>query len=279
VALEGVERITVTVESESGEVGDVIRVPVFASTAYALSGYDLTLRFDPAILRAISAAPGTVVSDSPQDFEVGDGYIQVSMGRKEALTEVRKAVNVILATVDFEILAIPEGSGTSEIRIDSPALKGQYGDSFDWYTNIGKEYGTVTVFSTLEGESEGEGEGAEEGEGETVTDPEGEVDSTTARDQLSTNFDASDTDNDGQLSYEEALAATPTLSQDTFDDLDANNDGLLSPEEVEPDTGGGGICGGGKKDWRKSLGDWLWLGVGLVALLTSRKGIARARKP
>jgi hypothetical protein len=48
-----------------------------------------------------------------------------------------------------------------------------------------------------------------------------------------------------------------------------------SPGEGESEDG---LCGNAiGKDWRKGLGDWLWLGVGLAMLLVSRRGVARRR--
>jgi Ca2+-binding EF-hand superfamily protein len=45
-------------------------------------------------------------------------------------------------------------------------------------------------------------------------------------------FDEADTDGDGKLSWEEALAAVPSLSRAVFDELDTNTDGYLDREEL-----------------------------------------------
>ena len=40
-----------------------------------------------------------------------------------------------------------------------------------------------------------------------------------------------DTDGDGLMSFEEMIAAVPTVSEETFTTLDSNADGTLDPEE------------------------------------------------
>ena len=45
-----------------------------------------------------------------------------------------------------------------------------------------------------------------------------------------------------------------------------------------PEVGDDGLCRiQNAKDWRKGLGDWLWLGVGLAVLMASRNGMASGR--
>ncbi|AHB48801.1 calcium-binding EF-hand protein [Hyphomicrobium nitrativorans NL23] len=43
-------------------------------------------------------------------------------------------------------------------------------------------------------------------------------------------WDAHDTDRDGRLSREEAVAGNPNVAE-IFDEIDANGDGYISPEE------------------------------------------------
>ena len=62
-----------------------------------------------------------------------------------------------------------------------------------------------------------------------------------ARALLAALFDEADTDGDGKLSWEEALAAVPSLSRAVFDELDTNTDGYLDREELG--IGGCGSCG------------------------------------
>ncbi len=53
-------------------------------------------------------------------------------------------------------------------------------------------------------------------------------------------FEEADTDGDGKLSWEEALAAVPSLSRAVFDELDTNTDGYLDRAELGlPEEGEG----------------------------------------
>jgi hypothetical protein len=67
-----------------------------------------------------------------------------------------------------------------------------------------------------------------------------------ARALLAALFEEADTDGDGKLSWEEALAAVPSLSRAVFDELDTNTDGYLDRDELG--IGGCGSCGCQKGD-------------------------------
>jgi beta-lactam-binding protein with PASTA domain len=97
-----------------------------------------------------------------------------------------------------------------------------------------------------------------------VVEDEGEaVDSGAARGQLASVHVSADTNGDGRLSFEEATAALPGLTQAVFDELDTNGDGQLGEDELGVDSGGGCAgCQGGKSyflpmHWAKSLGELL----------------------
>jgi Ca2+-binding EF-hand superfamily protein len=55
-------------------------------------------------------------------------------------------------------------------------------------------------------------------------------------------FDTADTNGDGKLSYEEALAIIIGLTRDQFNALDTNGDGFLSLEELGGEEDGCGCC-------------------------------------
>ena len=99
--------------------------------------------------------------------------------------------------------------------------------------------------------TEGEGEGENIAEGETPVEGEGEGETAT----------------EGE---------TPAEGEGEGESMTEGE----TPAEGEGEGGdGGGLCGTkSAKDWRKGLGDWLWLGVGLVVLGVSRRSMARARK-
>ncbi|MBW7864888.1 MAG: PASTA domain-containing protein, partial [Candidatus Hydrogenedentes bacterium] len=99
------------------------------------------------------------------------------------------------------------------------------------------------------------------------------------RTQLAVMFGAADTNNDGRLSYSEALAAYEGLTEIIFDVLDLNGDGLLDKEELGMlDSESCAGCNCVKADFtvdglKKRLGDFFvaGLGLGLLALMGRRR--------
>jgi hypothetical protein len=117
-----------------------------------------------------------------------------------------------------------------------------------------------------------EGEPAE-GEGEPVN-------TDTARQQLADNLDTADTNGDGALSFDEAVAAVPGLLRAVFNALDTNGDGQLSADELGVNRGAGCAgCRGGKGALSPlnrglHLSDLFLFGLGLVGLV-SMAGVRR----
>lgn len=62
---------------------------------------------------------------------------------------------------------------------------------------------------------------------------------------LETSFDDVDTNGDGEVSFAEAQAALPGLTQDVFDSVDTNGDGQISKDEA----GSGAGCNCNGIDW------------------------------
>lgn len=96
-----------------------------------------------------------------------------------------------------------------------------------------------------------------------------------ARRILLERFYDADRDGDRRLSFAEARAVLPALTQEIFDLLDTNSDGFVTRAELE-DEGGGCNCirnlfGGGAK---KQLGDLFLAGLALSALAA----LGRARR-
>jgi len=83
-------------------------------------------------------------------------------------------------------------------------------------------------------------------------------------------FETGDADGDGLLSFIEARAIFPSLSESQFAALDSNKDGVLSLAELQEaiNVNTGCACpASGAKGLRDSLGDLFLLGMSLLALL------------
>jgi len=260
--------VTVRVDDEQARVGETFDVAVRVDNAQGLSGYDVTLTFDAGLLEVADVREGTVTGDYPQEWRLSGGVLQVSMGRREALYESEKAiVSATLAVVQFRAKALPAEGDETWVRIESapaPALKGQYGDSYDWFTRVNRVHGQIILKPGI----------SAEGEFETLEDIAA---------FLLDNFDVIDMDGDGLLNYEEALGAVADLTRDQFGLLDANGDGLLTREELEAFLADDrcGCCGrasNGKDNLKRHLGDWLLVGLSLLALLTLSSAMRHTRR-
>ncbi len=87
---------------------------------------------------------------------------------------------------------------------------------------------------------------------------------TAFRDALGSAFDSIDTNHDGKISFAEALAAYPNLTQDVFYTVDTNGDGFITKEELEASGCAG--CSSSATDAKKRLGDLFLAGLSLSML-------------
>ncbi|HRT19032.1 MAG TPA: PKD domain-containing protein, partial [Candidatus Hydrogenedentes bacterium] len=142
VILEGQDYVMVSLENGAAPVGTNVDVPIWIDNPGGLSGFDVWISYPPE-LTPLEKFPGTVLSGGQIDYKAGDGMVNVSMGRKEGVAPM-KAGPSTLATVRFYVNAMPAG-GKAEVRIEKCALKGQYGDSFSWYTAVQKVNATIAV--------------------------------------------------------------------------------------------------------------------------------------
>lgn len=245
--------VSVRVDDELATLDQEFDVAVRVDNAQGLSGYDVTLSFDDEVLEVVDVRKGTVASTYPQEWEVTGNLLRISMGRRDALYDATKAsVDATLAVVRFRAKAMPAEGSKTEVRIEGlPALKGQYGDSYEWYTTVLKVYGEMTVQAASEGE-------------DALRD---------IAQQLLDAFDAADTNDDGKLDYEEASGAVDTLTEGQLGELDANNDTFLTRDELEAylEDGGCGCCkrtNDGKINLKQYFGDWLLVGLSLLVFVS-----------
>jgi hypothetical protein len=123
-------------------------------------------------------------------------------------------------------------------------------------------YAPILSIQTLE-----EGEQAE-GEGEPLSLED-------IANSLREQFDETDTNDDGQLSYDEANTIIPNLDEEQFNELDVNGDGFLTLDELEAylsdDDKRCGCCkhtSNTKIDIKRYIGDWLLVGLSLLVLIS-----------
>ena len=93
---------------------------------------------------------------------------------------------------------------------------------------------------------------------------------TSFREALEENFAGMDTNSDGFVSYAEAQAALPGMTQDVFYAVDTNGDGKVSHEEAEAGSGCAGCscsrCDFSKDGIQKHLGNLFLAGLSLSVL-------------
>ncbi len=87
---------------------------------------------------------------------------------------------------------------------------------------------------------------------------------TSFRDALGSSFDTIDANGDGKVSFAEAQAALPGLTQAVFDLVDTNGDGFITKEELE--GGGCSGCTGTGGGILSHLGDVFLAGLAMIVL-------------
>lgn len=175
--LNGRESMTVSLPTTipSAQAGGTVDVPISVSDATGLSGYDIQVSF-PQTLEVVGVTNGTVTSKFPMDSNVGNGVLYISMGNQKGISpsETKGYQPGTLAVVRFKIPANAANGETYALRIEKADLKGQFGDSFGWYTRVATVNGDIGALGSAvqEGEAtEGEQntqEGESPSEGETT---------------------------------------------------------------------------------------------------------------
>lgn len=92
-------------------------------------------------------------------------------------------------------------------------------------------------------------------------------------------FNNTDANADGLISFEEAQSILPGVNQSQFNEIDKDGDGMLSKEELEAFLKKKCGCGGGKslspaEQVKRLVSDWLLIGLSMLVLL----GFAGAQK-
>jgi plastocyanin len=181
--------LTMSVASVECAVGEKVELPVSIDDATGVSGFELTVSYPPddATLRFDSAKAGSLTSGFQLRVNTGTGYTKVGMSRGNEISSPAKApVTGSLVTLVFQVVSTAQVGQEIPIKLTSARLKGQYGDSFDWYYKVERSDGAIATTPSETGEGEGEG-GEGEGEGE-APQASFEADPTTGTAPLTVSF-------------------------------------------------------------------------------------------
>ncbi|MBI4559039.1 MAG: IPT/TIG domain-containing protein, partial [Candidatus Hydrogenedentes bacterium] len=139
------EPITVSLPTVNAVAGGTVDVPVIISDATGLSGLDLTVGFPAGLVSVETVLPGFLTVEFSQSVNYGTGFVNVSMSKASALSKSQKVLAGTLAVLRLRIAATVADDTVVPLTLSAVDLKGQYGDSFTWYTQIVKQGGEVTV--------------------------------------------------------------------------------------------------------------------------------------
>lgn len=166
----GESPVTVQVASmENADLGATVIVPVTVDEAEGLTGLDLTFSYPYGEVALESVEAGSLTTDFTRSENQGDGFVRVSMSNPTPLA----AGGGTLVELTFTVARTVAPGSVIPIKLNEAELKGQFGGSYRWYTDILKLDGTITV-SAGAGEGEGATEGVGEGTGEGTTEGIGE---------------------------------------------------------------------------------------------------------
>ncbi|MCX7001600.1 MAG: cohesin domain-containing protein, partial [Candidatus Sumerlaeota bacterium] len=141
------QAISIQVGQGQTSPGGYVFIPVEISDATGLSGLDMTIGYpsDRSTIILDSINSGSLTGNFQKTFYYGSGYAKVSMSSQSALTSGSGSLVVLKFRVSY---TAPAPSAIS-ITLNDIKLKGQYGDSFDWYSTIQKSDGEIQVLSTI----------------------------------------------------------------------------------------------------------------------------------
>lgn len=170
---QGETRSVQVASVENADLGATVVVPVTVDEAEGLTGLDLTFSYPYGEVALESVEAGSLTTDFTRSENQGDGFVRVSMSNPTPLA----AGGGTLVELTFTVARTVAAGSVIPIKLNEAELKGQFGGSYRWYTDILKLDGTITVSAGAgegEGATEGTGEGTTEGVGEGTTEGIGE---------------------------------------------------------------------------------------------------------
>lgn len=189
--------VEIVLDNQTPDLNNEYRMGIELSSLLGIAGMDLVLTYDEGISFSGLSLP-TVASNFKKDTEVGEGYLKISISSEKPITK-----NETGRILQIQFKPTTMTTKKINIQIREVKIKGEFGDDLSWYGEINTKGASITII------------GAEQ-----------------FLNDLKTKFDLVDTNKDGKISYEEAVAQYPTLTRDTFDSADTNKDGYIDKTEA-----------------------------------------------
>ncbi|MGC8844298.1 MAG: PASTA domain-containing protein, partial [Candidatus Hydrogenedens sp.] len=189
--------VEIVVDNLTPDSNNEYRTGIELSSLLGVAGMDLLLTYDEGI-NFYGLNMADIASNFKKDTEVGEGYLKVSISSEKPITTKEKG-----RIIQIKFKPTTMTSKKINIQIREVKIKGEFGDDLSWYGVINAKGASITIT----------------GVEQFIND-------------LKTNFDLVDTNKDGKVSYEEAVARYSTLSRDTFDSADTNKDGYIDKAEA-----------------------------------------------
>jgi hypothetical protein len=146
------QAITVSVDTVEATVGSTVQVPVQINDARGLCGLDLTVSYpaERAKLTFQRVTNGGLTEAFGASVQSGVGYVKVSMGADQALGGKQEQTGS-LVVLEFKVESAAEEGTTLPVAVNGVNLKGQYGESFDWFQEIGVQKGGIQITGLVQG--------------------------------------------------------------------------------------------------------------------------------
>jgi hypothetical protein len=146
------QAITVSVDTVEAAVGSTVQVPVQINDATGLCGLDLTVSYpaERAKLTFQRVTNGGLTEAFGASVQSGVGYVKVSMGADQALGGKQEQTGS-LVVLEFKVESAAEEGTTLPVAVNGVNLKGQYGESFDWFEEIGVQKGGIQITGLVQG--------------------------------------------------------------------------------------------------------------------------------
>jgi len=146
------QAITVSVDTVEAAVGSTVQVPVQINDATGLCGLDLTVSYpaERAKLTFQRVTNGGLTEAFGVSVQSGIGYVKVSMGADQALGGKQEQTGS-LVVLEFKVESAAEEGTTLPVAVNGVNLKGQYGESFDWFEEIGVQKGGIQITGLVQG--------------------------------------------------------------------------------------------------------------------------------